>query len=91
VWLLLLLEHLLSATVASGASAKKVLVAIDGNLWAGGHGATVRQAPEQAPRLVAGLVLRVLRELVEERLEHATTRGGGGLLVPFRLRCDPVV
>jgi hypothetical protein len=57
---------------------------------AGGHGATVRQAPEQAPWLVAGLVLRVLRELVEERLEHATT-GGGGAVVPFLLRCDPVV
>jgi hypothetical protein len=54
----------------------------------GARGATGRQATEPAPRPAGRLVLRVLRELVEERLEPAAA---GGLLAPFRLRCDPIV
>jgi hypothetical protein len=53
---------------------------------AGERGATGRPAPWPAGGLV--LLLRILRELIEERLERAAA---GGLLVPFRHRGDPAV
>jgi hypothetical protein len=94
--LLLLLLHQLDTSVGS-AGAEEVPVAADGLLGAGVDGdagggrglgdATGSASPEPAPGPAAGLGVRVLRELVEERLDRA----GAGVVGVVRVGGDPVV